>query len=65
MPCNSDCRKPHGRQAHCGVCHKTFSGVYPFDAHRQQGQCVITADVTERDRVWGRWGSRQGVTWWR
>lgn len=29
--------------AHCGVCHKTFSGVSYFDAHRTGGRCFGTA----------------------
>ncbi len=26
-------------QAHCGVCHDTFSGVTAFDRHRSNGKC--------------------------
>ncbi len=36
MTCTSTCRKPNGRQAHCGAtgCHQTFSGLTMFDHHR-------------------------------
>lgn len=34
MTCTSTCRKPNGRQAHCGACHETFSTVAVFDHHR-------------------------------
>lgn len=64
MTCNSDCHKPHGRQAHCSVCHKTFAGVSVFVTHRLGGKCNDIPGVTEKAGVWGNWGSSMDNQWW-
>lgn len=66
VTCTDSCRKPNsgGRQAHCSVCHRTFSGVSGFDDHRKGGRCVLPDDVTEKDGLWGRWGTTDGKVWW-
>lgn len=58
MTCTTACHSPHGRQAHCGAagCHLTFNAVSTFDAHRRGGVCH-TDDMTEKNGVWGNWGS--------
>lgn len=33
------------RTSHCGTCHRTFSGVTAFDAHRRNGGCVDPATL--------------------
>ena len=40
MACTKECTAPTPAQAHCGVCHVTFSGVFAFDAHRDNGRCL-------------------------
>lgn len=53
------------RAAHCGACHRTFSGVDLFDRHRDQrgehGACLDPATLTDthgqpvmffRDNMW-------------
>jgi hypothetical protein len=54
MSCTPDCRAPTPAQAHCTTCHRTFGGVWGFDAHRKNGQCVdpVTLGYIETDRVW-------------
>jgi hypothetical protein len=41
------------RLCHCGNCHRSFSGVGHFDAHRSQygdrGSCTDPATLTIRD----------------
>lgn len=64
MACNSECRRARGRQAHCGACHKTFAGLRVFDDHRKGGACVELTGVSEKDGIWGTWGSSAGVPWW-
>lgn len=63
MTCNSECRRPTGRMCHCGACHKTFVGITVFDEHRRGGQCVMNPDWTEKNEVWGNWGSNNNA-WW-
>lgn len=39
--CRCGARWSGARTAHCGgTCHRTFSGVSTFDAHRRGGRCV-------------------------
>lgn len=58
MPCTSTCHKPRGRQCHCGVCHKSFSGIRTFDIHRREGTCnLVSWRLTEKNGVWGFWGT--------
>lgn len=66
MACNPDCRKANGRQCHCSVCHRTFTGISTFDQHRVGGTCVIGPRrvLSEKDGVWGSWGSTKGKVWW-
>jgi hypothetical protein len=67
MTCTPACRKPHGRQAHCGAegCHRTFGSVSGFDAHRRgdadHRHCIDPALITkdggmhlDRHGIW-RW----------
>lgn len=39
---------------HCGACHRTFSGLTLFDAHRRGGKCADPAGVDLRvvDGIW-------------
>ncbi len=68
MACNARCVRPrHGtRQAHCSVCHITFSGVSNFDRHRSRGICVAPQrlNLTERNGIWGDYGSIGERAWW-
>jgi hypothetical protein len=64
VTCNSECKKPRGRQAHCGVCHKTFAGVTVFDDHRKLGKCSDIG-LTDKNGIWGRWGTRLREEHWR
>ena len=52
MTCTEKCRKPMNRQAHCSVCHKTFTGSTWFDLHRIGGKCREVAGLVERDGLW-------------
>ncbi len=52
MSCDENCRKPINRQAHCSVCHKTFTGATWFDMHRIGGKCVEVAGLEGRDGLW-------------
>lgn len=48
----SSCKRPTPSQAHCSVCHRTFSGVWWFDEHRRDGFCVMPEVLEEVDGVW-------------
>lgn len=67
MGCTDECRKPNGKQAHCGACHVTFSVVSHFDRHRKGSVCAtptsigMTKGVTG---VWARYGVSGGRQWW-
>lgn len=50
MTCQPACRRPTGRQAHCGACHRTFGGVTGFDEHRRGGQCSDPATIGLEER---------------
>lgn len=54
MGIHEGCRLPTPSQAHCSVCHRTFSGVWGFDQHRKDGKCLdpVTVGFAERDGVW-------------
>lgn len=54
MSCTKDCRKPSGRMAHCGACHRTFGGITGFDDHRKGGRCndPVEVNMHERSGVW-------------
>jgi hypothetical protein len=45
VTCTSTCRKPNGRQAHCGACHHTWAGVTGFDEHRRGDRCLSPAEI--------------------
>jgi hypothetical protein len=66
MPCTTECHKAHGRQAHCGNCHRSFTAVGTFDLHRRGGECWMPkiGGMTEKNGVWGNWGSTNGKKWW-
>jgi hypothetical protein len=34
---------------HCGCCHRTFTSLRAFDAHRQGGQCVDPESMKDDD----------------
>lgn len=55
MTCTPECKKPSHTQAHCALCHLTFSGVTAFDKHRKAGVCTSpqAMGLTNRDGVWG------------
>lgn len=57
MACTADCKRPTPGQAHCGACHRTFTGVSNFDLHRRAGICTTPAGMTERNGLWGLHGS--------
>lgn len=46
------------RAGHCAECHRTFSGITAFDAHRSYDHCKDPAAVGLVDRagIWGRPG---------
>lgn len=64
MPCSPECRQPHGRQAHCSVCHRTFTTLGTFDQHRTRGNCDLGTTLSEKDGLWGNWGTANGKKWW-
>lgn len=41
-------------KAHCSGCHRTFSGISAFDAHRVRSSCAdpSTRDLIEVDGIW-------------
>lgn len=61
------CQLPTPSQAHCSVCHRTFSGMWAFDKHRRDGRCLDPAELglVERDRIWRRPGSDRPTHWQR
>ncbi len=44
-PCREDCTIIGPVQAHCTVCHQTFTGTPTFDRHRRDGGCLNPADL--------------------
>jgi len=51
--------------AHCGACHRTFSSVTGFDAHRLRGVCVDPAGrglVIDVHGIW-RKPAQEGGHW--
>lgn len=52
MGCNESCHKPNRTQAHCTVCHRTFTGTHWFDVHRRGGRCVALEGFVEIDGIW-------------
>ena len=52
MTCTDECHKPRPAQAHCSVCHKTFSAVTWFDIHRLGGKCNDIPGLVEFDGLW-------------
>lgn len=52
--CAVDCPAVKGLEAHCTVCHNTFSGVTYFDAHRSDGYCHNPASLglQLQDALW-------------
>ena len=43
--------------AHCGGCHRTFTSVSAFVAHRRKGECVDpeSLGMVRADRQWIGW----------
>lgn len=52
MSCTDECHKPSPFQAHCSVCHRSFTGVTWFDLHRVGGTCRELGDLVEVDGLW-------------
>jgi hypothetical protein len=52
VSCAPACVSPSPSQAHCGVCHETFSGPYLFDEHRvgpaSDRRCREAVSMTDR-----------------
>jgi hypothetical protein len=61
--CKCGARWSGGRTAHCPAdCHKTFSGVTGFDAHRRNGQCLDPASIgltLQPGRAYECWGTSE------
>ncbi len=36
-------------ECHCSVCHRHFSAIGPFDAHRSEDRCLDPATATRSD----------------
>jgi hypothetical protein len=49
MPCQTTCVQPSPSQAHCAVCHLTWSGVSGFDRHRRNGRCLAPPEIGYAD----------------
>lgn len=43
--CRCGSRWSGGLTAHCAACHRTFSGIGPFDRHRRDDGCADPATV--------------------
>jgi hypothetical protein len=65
MSKHEGCKMPTPAQAHCSVCHRTFSGVTGFDRHRKNGQCLEPSalGMTEVNRVWRALGKPAAKSW--
>ena len=63
MACTDECVRPTPAQAHCSLCHVTFSGPWTFDEHRRSGKCARPQinGMTEKRGVWGNWGTRSAA----
>lgn len=48
------------RTCHCNTCHRTFTGVTPFDRHRRGDRCLhpVDADLVDAGRTYACWGTR-------
>lgn len=76
MSCNGCASTWTGLLAcHCGACHRTFTGLAAFDAHRSYGKCKDPATVLNQageprlmrvdKRTWSGWSlAGNGVKWW-
>jgi hypothetical protein len=44
--------------AHCAACHRTFTGITAFDAHRRKGACEspIAVGLVENSRTYECFG---------
>jgi len=66
--CHCGSRWAGSSTAHCGACHRTFTGVAPFDAHRRGGACTEPADAGltavpgRAYEAWGTTGTQNGGT---
>lgn len=65
MACSKECVRPTPMQAHCSVCHVTFSGCWTFDQHRKGGKCLKPTinGMTQKDGIWGNWGTMKPEAW--
>lgn len=57
MMCTTSCLAPTPHQAHCGVCHLTFSGVGGFDRHRKGGRCAEPSTLGMARNPLGVWAT--------
>jgi len=54
-------------RCHCGSCHKLYSGLTAFDAHRKGGECLLPGDaglVKGEDGVWRSPSDPDAAPWW-
>jgi len=61
--CDQSCKRPTSSQAHCSMCHRTYSRASVFDLHRRNGECLDPTSIglVERDQVWRRPLSERGA----
>lgn len=55
-----ECKNPHSnspRYGHCAACHQTFMGIYTWDAHRRDGEC-LDPETEPKERQW--WQDAKG-----
>lgn len=72
MSCNSECKSPSRAQAHCSVCHRTFSGAWAFDEHRDrrpgvpyEERCLEPGSIGLREvqGIWRREATDRPAHW--
>jgi hypothetical protein len=56
-------------RTHCAApgCHRLFSGLTAFDAHRKGGECLLPGDaglVKREDGVWAFPSDPDAPPWW-
>lgn len=54
-------------RAHGSCCHRTYSGITAFDAHRKGGVCNLPGDVglvRRDDGIWGYPADEDATPWW-
>jgi hypothetical protein len=68
MSCNERCGTPHGAQAHCAICHTTFTGAGLFARHQNVDYsrkpmilCRSPQSLGLIKDAGGAWGTPEGV----